>query len=296
MNFEEVQNFVSDWQQNLCMRQRVGFLYGYYSSDPNYPDGVRVNVEAIYEPLQEGDINGFHILSDPREEEHVMRISGRLGLECVGWMFTSINHDMFLSAKEIRMAADFQEQYKKRHPEHGWGISKFVTAVLKPGSTQFEAKVECYMVSDQCQALQRDHVFAEDHDSMKKMAVRPKRNETDMLPMVMKENKPVTEFEPDFFIVSLAHGQPRDKRDYNILKNYDFPPANRLEGITKSDVASFITRHKMDKPNWRRFASFHFLVYLAQHLDLGTAETVADAVANEQQLDKVLVELISSIQ
>ena len=121
MNFEEVQNFVSDWQQNLCMRQRVGFLYGYYSSDPNYPDGVRVNVEAIYEPLQEGDINGFHILSDPREEEYVMRISGRLGLECVGWMFTSINHDMFLSAKEIRMAADFQEQYKKRHPEHGWG-------------------------------------------------------------------------------------------------------------------------------------------------------------------------------
>jgi nuclear protein localization family protein 4 len=30
--------------------QRMGWLYGYYSEDPNFPDGVRVNVEAIYEP------------------------------------------------------------------------------------------------------------------------------------------------------------------------------------------------------------------------------------------------------
>jgi hypothetical protein len=28
----------------------MGWLYGYYSEDPNYPEGVRVNVEAIYEP------------------------------------------------------------------------------------------------------------------------------------------------------------------------------------------------------------------------------------------------------
>ena len=53
------------------MRQRVGFLYGYYSEDPNYPEGVRVNIEAIYEPPQDGDINGFHILEDPAEEEVV---------------------------------------------------------------------------------------------------------------------------------------------------------------------------------------------------------------------------------
>lgn len=28
----------------------MGYLYGYYSEDPNFPDGVRLNVEAIYEP------------------------------------------------------------------------------------------------------------------------------------------------------------------------------------------------------------------------------------------------------
>jgi len=42
----------------------VAFLYGYYSEDPNYPDGVRVNVEALYEPPQYGDEHGFHILED----------------------------------------------------------------------------------------------------------------------------------------------------------------------------------------------------------------------------------------
>lgn len=49
------------------MEQRVGWLYGYYSEDPNYPDGVRVNVEAIYEPNQYGEYNGFHLLDDQNE-------------------------------------------------------------------------------------------------------------------------------------------------------------------------------------------------------------------------------------
>jgi len=55
----------------------------------------------------------------------------------------------------------------------------------------------------------------------------------EMIPSVVKEGKTVKEFEPDFFIVSLAHGQPKGKKDYNILKNYDFPPANRGKAQTR---------------------------------------------------------------
>jgi nuclear protein localization family protein 4 len=79
-------------------------MYGYYAEDPNYPDGVRCVVEAIYEPPQDGDMNGFHILDDPKEQI-VEMIAQALGLEKVGWVFTSINHDIPLSSKEIRMAA-----------------------------------------------------------------------------------------------------------------------------------------------------------------------------------------------
>ena len=55
----------------------------------------------------------------------------------------------------------------------------------------------------------------------------PEANE--MIPSVIKEGKPVKEFEPDFFIVSLSHGQPKNKKDYNYLKNYDFPVIARAK-------------------------------------------------------------------
>lgn len=43
----------------------MAWLYGYYSEDPNYPEGVRVNVEAIYEPPQIGEMGGVTELEDP---------------------------------------------------------------------------------------------------------------------------------------------------------------------------------------------------------------------------------------
>lgn len=68
----------------------MAWLYGYYSEDPNYPEGVRVNVEAIYEPPQIGEMSGVSILEDPLEAK-VDLIAGALTLERVGWIFTSIN-------------------------------------------------------------------------------------------------------------------------------------------------------------------------------------------------------------
>lgn len=84
----------------------MGFLYGYYAEDPNYKGGVRAIIEAIYEPPQVGDISGFNLLEDPYETQ-VNIIAGSLSLEKIGWIFTTINHDTFLSSHEIRMAAKF---------------------------------------------------------------------------------------------------------------------------------------------------------------------------------------------
>jgi hypothetical protein len=82
----------------------------------------------------------------------------------------------------------------------------------------------------------------------------------------------VKEFEPDFFIVSLGHGQPKTKNDYNILKNYDYPGYNRSnkKAPTKQDYKDYIKRHKKD-PNPRKFSSFNFLVYIADLIDIDTA-------------------------
>ena len=86
----------------------MAWLYGYYSEDPNYPEGVRVNVEAMYEPPQIGEINGVQELQDPNETK-VNMIAEALTLEKVGWIFTTINHDAFLSSSEVRKVAKLQE-------------------------------------------------------------------------------------------------------------------------------------------------------------------------------------------
>lgn len=37
MNQEELNIFVGIWLKGYCMKQRMGWLFGYYASDPNYP-------------------------------------------------------------------------------------------------------------------------------------------------------------------------------------------------------------------------------------------------------------------
>ncbi len=68
----------------------MAWLYGYYSEDPNFPEGVRVNIEALYEPKQVGEMNGVEPLEDPNQRR-VDTIAEALSLERVGWIFTSIN-------------------------------------------------------------------------------------------------------------------------------------------------------------------------------------------------------------
>ena len=65
MNFKEIQSFVDHWRRGHCSEQRTGYLFGYYSEDPNYPEGIRINVEAIYEPPQISEMSGFIELDDP---------------------------------------------------------------------------------------------------------------------------------------------------------------------------------------------------------------------------------------
>tara|TARA_B110000285_G_C15039043_1_gene570846 strand:+ start:739 stop:1020 length:282 start_codon:yes stop_codon:yes gene_type:complete len=88
-------------------------------------------------------------------------------------------------------------------------VSKFVTVVVEKKSED-EIGVECYMASDQCQTLERDNVLGNSGDA-KKMRLRElNEGEEEAIPAVLREGAPVKEFEPDFFLVSLAHGQPND--------------------------------------------------------------------------------------
>lgn len=41
---------MNKWTNNKHAIQKVGWLYGYYTEDKNFEEGVRAIVEAIYEP------------------------------------------------------------------------------------------------------------------------------------------------------------------------------------------------------------------------------------------------------
>lgn len=118
-------------------------------------------------------------------------IAASLGLEHVGIMFTKMDQDTVLSEKEILRAAKMQNDYMFDHPV-GYKVTKQVTCVVKK-NTQGETDINCYMVSDLCQALEKDNIFGESKDR-KKMCVREQK-EADIVPAVLMQGVPLKEFD-----------------------------------------------------------------------------------------------------
>jgi nuclear protein localization family protein 4 len=127
MNYNEISEFIKYWLENI--NQRSAFLYGYYAEDPVYTKGVRAIIEALYEPPQENDYNRTIFLEDPFKH-HVEHLAMALGLERVGWVFTTFNKDVFLSSEEMIEAAKLQEEFHIHHPI-GMDVSKQITVVLR---------------------------------------------------------------------------------------------------------------------------------------------------------------------
>lgn len=161
----------------------MGWLYGYYSEDPNFPDGVRVNVEAIYEPPQVGDNRGVQPMEDPYRCL-ADQVAEGLSLERIGVIVTTLNQDkVFMTSQQLRWSARLQQEHLVDHPE-GYKVTKFVTVIVEKKDDD-EIGVECYMASDQCQALERDNIFG-DSDDPKKLVVRTNLLKTECMPAILR--------------------------------------------------------------------------------------------------------------
>lgn len=270
----------------------MGWLYGYYSEDPNFPDGVRVNVEAIYEPPQIGELKGVQPLEDPFRPT-VDMVASALSLERVGYIFTSLNQEKtFLTGDQVRTIAALQQEHLVDHP-CGPKVTKFITVRVEQQEND-QIGVECWMASDSCQALERDNVFGGCEEPTKMAVRKPKANEA--MPAVLREGSGVTEFETDFMIVSLAHGQPNENNtQFNILKRFDYPVMNRFgKEQTQNDFTNFLRGSKGLKTSHERFACFNFLLHLSKVMDVDTAITIATNVVDEKPIDSALVELLET--
>lgn len=69
-------------------------------------------------------------------------------MELIGWGYSTMMNDVFLSGKEAVMAASFQSNNKVHHPI-GIDVSKQITLVLRADAKNAEnVHPEAYMVSD----------------------------------------------------------------------------------------------------------------------------------------------------
>ena len=196
-----------------------------------------------------------------------------------------------MTSYDIRKAAKLQQAYTFTHPS-GCQISRFITCVVRPNDAG-ECEIDTYMVSDMCQALERDHIFDELKDKKLMQVRKAKRGE--ILPTIYMEGKESSKFDPDFFIVNVAHGVPSDKKGQNIIKTYDFPVKSRCKGIlTQNNVKDYFKKYKNVDPNIK-CANLDFLVYVAKTIDIDTASTWAKQVLEKKINWDVVQTLLSSL-
>mmetsp|Transcript_94072 Transcript_94072/g.147960 ORF Transcript_94072/g.147960 Transcript_94072/m.147960 type:complete len:514 (+) Transcript_94072:68-1609(+) len=301
-NRDEMGNFLGYWNEELLpeARQRVGWMYGYYIEDGNYGekdmnDGTRAIVEAIYEPPQDMVGEDCVMLDDP-DMPTVKKIVEALGLECVGWVFTSfpLDDDMLLTPNEVQRIARLQLDHSTDAHFTKYRLSKFVTCAVRP-DTQNGGRpgLNPFMVSDQCVAMVRDGMISANADPRNCVVREPEKGE--LMPDFLVESKANKVINTDFFVIRVVDSVPK-KLPPSIFTHSDFPRENRPRHMQqRDDLKKYCRKRAKDEPTWSKYADFHFLLYVAKALDVDTAIQLCEAVRDRKEISegtKMLIEAI----
>ncbi|KAJ7225887.1 NPL4 family-domain-containing protein [Mycena pura] len=172
-----VDRFLHAWRSTGC--QRFGWLIGRYEPYDKVPLGVKAVVEAIYEPPQEGELDGLS-LGLPWEGEPRIRalsVSASTPLTVVGYIFTDLTPteedrsknvykrhpgSFYMSSLEAIFAATMQRANptpSKSSPT-GQFSSRLVTAIVT-ATVDGQIDIAAYQVSEQaCAMVEADMIEA----------------------------------------------------------------------------------------------------------------------------------------
>lgn len=291
-NGQMVDRFLNYWRKSG--NQRAGFLYGHYEAYDGVPLGIKAVVSAIYEPPQTTTESSIElILPDPNEQK-IKEISKKLGLKCIGWIFTDLVMDdprqgtvkhfrgnsdtYFLSSDECITAGYFQNMYKNytRFSSEQYFGSKFVTVVVTGDSTN-QIHFEGYQVSNQCASLVRDRCIVPTYDAPELAYIIESSNEQYIPDVYFREkdqyNNEVTKIARplpvEYLIVDLPAAfakEPNYKFRDNSTKTV-FSVENRSEIGETQDFNSLNNYLKQFPSNHNKFleamSDFHVLIFLA---------------------------------
>ncbi|TFK30391.1 polyubiquitin-tagged protein recognition complex, Npl4 component [Coprinopsis marcescibilis] len=270
-----VDRFLQAWRKTGM--QRFGWLVGRYEPYDKVPMGVKAVVEAIYEPLQQGEIDGLSLAWPWEEETRIRDLASNASppLSIVGYIFTDLDptpedrtknvykrhpQSFFLSSLEAIFAATVQAQNptNSKSSPSGKYASRMVTAVLT-ATEDGQVDVSAYQVSEQAVAMvEADMIEASVDPGVVRVKEEDRtqdsaryvpdvffsyKNEYGL--EVKKSAKPC--FPVEYLIVNVTHGFPQAPSP--VFRSTQFCIENRsgLEDQTVDRVMSDLS--KLDAPS-----------------------------------------------
>lgn len=96
----------------------------------------------------------------------------------------------------------------------------------------------------------------------------------------------MTEFEPEFLLVKIAHGSSINNK-FAIIKKAEFPPLIRDKPSNK-ELKEYLRRNKNVKQSWLKYSDFNLLLYLAHVIDPHTAHSIAECISSEENVQQFI--------
>lgn len=164
-----VDRFLQAWRRTGL--QRFGWMIGRYEPYEKVPMGIKAVVEAIYEPPQEGELDGLTLGLPWEDEPRIRRLAEQTStpLTIVGYIFTDLDPteedrtknvykrhpaSFYISSLEAIFAATMQNvnPTNSKSSPTGQFSSRLVTAILT-GTEDGQVDVSAYQVSAQAEAM-----------------------------------------------------------------------------------------------------------------------------------------------
>ena len=214
--------FVQEWLSTREMQHSLGLLFGRYETRTG-ENGQReiAMVYGLYKPRQHYE-NHSIILERDDNMPMVNAVAAKLGLECIGAVYTSSPHEFPIHAMDVDLIAPLQWAYRKR----GEYSSKFVSIIIQRNK---EKQIEpyAYMLSDQCLCMYRDGLLKKPTKKEFCESTTVGKNKELLSSVIENDQKlgshEVTQFDALFFLVELTVTTAKANHYPLIFKKYEFP-------------------------------------------------------------------------
>jgi len=243
-----------------------------------------VQVHAIYEPPQECTSDSAVLQGDEQGEAKLAKVAAMLNLVRVGVVIAHPAREYVFAVDELILASKLHAEAVRLDPEGG---QRFITMKARPvleTETDIEgvATIEAYQVTDQCVELVGREAF-----SQSKTDPRVAKTAKDCVFIVEKKEQRKATVE--MFVARVFDIQrPLGGAPFASFLGSGFAVENRPTELQDANaMASYLRTRRGREPFLKTVSDLHFLLFLANFLDLNTDLPVLCAKIVDGQADEL---------